>query len=405
MARLEQRGQCQGCCVAILVREQGLHVAVASRNHLRPLLGQEVECADGSEAHHRLGGSQEDLQDRGGVRDVIPEDGVAAGVAVDNRQVAEGPRRLVRDHLTLVAEAVVQVRHQRLFHGWISLSHQHLSGISDQQALCDGALKLALCDFRNLLVKRQSVRLLQLVNQGQRMELDCAVLRVNGLLDFIHPTLHDVWSALHEVDPADEGGRGDKGILVHDCRLKVSVNLGSHCGIEDAAQDANGVGPKAVVLAVHVLDQALDADEHLALGWVQLFDDQVDHAPQAGARRLEELCDVEEQSRELFRRERFTLLEKVQNPGEEVDALLRINGCVTETTRLLEHCCLVLIGPRVREFSLLNLQVLLESGRNLLFDGLLQRLRVHASGQGSLPTLPLGDGRSGAAGTVPIGRA
>mmetsp|Transcript_80036 Transcript_80036/g.259275 ORF Transcript_80036/g.259275 Transcript_80036/m.259275 type:complete len:200 (+) Transcript_80036:1971-2570(+) len=199
------------------------------------------------------------------MRDVVAQDGVPAAVAIDDCQLAEGPRGLIGNHFALVAQTIVQVRHQGLLNRWVPLRHQDLSGISDQQTLCHGTLELALCDLGDLLVERQPVSLLQLVDQCKRMELDGAVLGVDGLLDLVDPSLHHIRGVLHQGDAADERGGRNERVLVHDRRLQVAVDLCCHGGVQDAAQHPDGVGTKAVILAVHVLDEALNDDEDFPL--------------------------------------------------------------------------------------------------------------------------------------------
>mmetsp|Transcript_24599 Transcript_24599/g.44566 ORF Transcript_24599/g.44566 Transcript_24599/m.44566 type:complete len:481 (-) Transcript_24599:748-2190(-) len=140
---LQQRCESQRCGVAVLVREEWLHVTVAPRGCLWSCLRQHVQRSDGSEADHRLRGRKEDLEDCRSMRHIIAEDGMStSALGIHGRKLAEGPCSLVGDHLALMAQAAVQVRHQGLLDRGIPLGEQRLRGISDEQALCHGALHL-----------------------------------------------------------------------------------------------------------------------------------------------------------------------------------------------------------------------------------------------------------------------
>mmetsp|Transcript_9710 Transcript_9710/g.21644 ORF Transcript_9710/g.21644 Transcript_9710/m.21644 type:complete len:208 (-) Transcript_9710:580-1203(-) len=193
MTCLQQRGERQRGGVAVLVRQQRLHVAVAPRCSLRPGLCQRVEGADGTKTHHRFGGRQEDLQDGSGVGHVVAQHSMTTGaLSIQSCQLAKRPRCLVRDHFTLVTEATVQVGHQGPLHRGITLRHQRLCGVSHQEALGHGTFEAVPGHGGHNFVQRQAIAFLQLVQQRQRMKLHHAMLGVHRLLDLIDPALHDI---------------------------------------------------------------------------------------------------------------------------------------------------------------------------------------------------------------------
>mmetsp|Transcript_96456 Transcript_96456/g.241881 ORF Transcript_96456/g.241881 Transcript_96456/m.241881 type:complete len:351 (+) Transcript_96456:1521-2573(+) len=259
---LQQRRERQRRRIAVGIRQEGLHVAIAPRRHRRPVLRQEVERPDGAEADDGLRRGQEDLQDRHRVRDVVAEDGLPRALLVDDGEVAEGPRGLVGHHLALVPQRVLQVCHQCLFDARVPLCHQSLASVSHQEALRHGALELPLREACDHLVEGQAVGLLQVVDQSQGMELDHGMVRVHAALDLVDPSTDVVGHALEQMHGAHERGGRDEGVLVNDGRLHVAVDLGDHVGVQDTAQDANRIGTVDVDLAVHVLDKAGHADEH-----------------------------------------------------------------------------------------------------------------------------------------------
>mmetsp|Transcript_58415 Transcript_58415/g.136737 ORF Transcript_58415/g.136737 Transcript_58415/m.136737 type:complete len:209 (-) Transcript_58415:385-1011(-) len=205
---------------------------------------------------------------------VVAEDGVAPGaLGVHGRELAEGPGGLVGDHLALMTEAAVEVGHQGLLYRRISLRHQRLSGVSDKQAFCHRAFQAVPSHAGHDLVQSQPISLLQLVEQSQGMKLHHAVLRVHSLLNLIDPALDDVGHRRMQRHAAHQGRRRNEGILVYDGCLEISVDLRRHSRIQNAAQDSNGVGSEAVVLTVHVFDEAGHANEDLLVRRLQLLDD------------------------------------------------------------------------------------------------------------------------------------
>mmetsp|Transcript_49484 Transcript_49484/g.80213 ORF Transcript_49484/g.80213 Transcript_49484/m.80213 type:complete len:218 (+) Transcript_49484:2472-3125(+) len=203
------------------------------------------------------------------------------------------------------------------------------------------------------------------------------MLGVHGFLDLVHPALHYVRDVSVQNHPAHQSGRGHERVVVNDGCLEVAVYLRCHGWVQDAGEHADRVRPEAVVLAVHVFDEAGHANENLGLRRLQLLDDQVDHAPQAAALALEELGDIEEQLRQLCWRELLALLEQVKDSCEQLQALGGVEGCLTEAASLLHHRRLVLLAPRVFELPLFHLEVLLQSCGDLLLDGILQRGACH----------------------------
>mmetsp|Transcript_68621 Transcript_68621/g.146920 ORF Transcript_68621/g.146920 Transcript_68621/m.146920 type:complete len:286 (+) Transcript_68621:1714-2571(+) len=285
MPGLQQSREREGCRVAVLVGEQKLHVAVATPCHLGSVLGQLVERADGPEPDRRLWRREEDLQYGDSVSNVVlhvvrPGDDSAALVSFVRRsELTECTRCLVGHHVALVAQATVQVCHQRFVDRGVQICHEGLRRIADQKAVRHGALTRALCQAGHDLVESQAICLLQLVHQDQCVKLHHAVLRTHCLLDLIDPSPDHIRNALDQVETANKGRGSDKRILVDDSGLQVPVDLCCHGRIEDAAQDPNGVRPEGIILAIHVLDETRHADEDLSLRWLQLLDHEVDHAP------------------------------------------------------------------------------------------------------------------------------
>mmetsp|Transcript_68371 Transcript_68371/g.164079 ORF Transcript_68371/g.164079 Transcript_68371/m.164079 type:complete len:204 (+) Transcript_68371:2229-2840(+) len=202
------------------------------------------------------------------------------------------------------------------------------------------------------------------------MKLHHCVLRVDSLLDLIHPPSHNICGDVAQVNAAHQCRGSDERILVDDRGFQIPVNLRSHGGVQNPAKHTNRVRPEAIVLAVHILDEARVANEDLRLGGLQVFDNQINHSAQARAWALEELGHIEEEGGHLFLRKLLALLQKVQYPCKEAQTLLSINRCVAETSRLLQNSRLVLVCPWVDKLFLLELQIVLQRNGNLLLDSI-----------------------------------
>mmetsp|Transcript_7569 Transcript_7569/g.17877 ORF Transcript_7569/g.17877 Transcript_7569/m.17877 type:complete len:307 (-) Transcript_7569:430-1350(-) len=255
VAGLQQGGEGQGGNVAVGVCEQGLHVRVAPGNHQRAVLSQLVESADSSEAHNRLRGSQEDLKDGDGMHGVKAEDTGTLPGGIYGGQLAERSGGLVCHHLRPVAKARIQVGHQRLLDSWVPVRHQSLCSISHQQALSHRALHLTLGKLDHHLVEAQAVRLLQLVQQGQGVELHHGMLRASRLLDLVHPPPYHFRGHLHQSDARQDGRPTDERILVHDSGFQEPLYLVHHGAVDNSGENPDGVRTVAINVGMHVLGQ------------------------------------------------------------------------------------------------------------------------------------------------------
>mmetsp|Transcript_34386 Transcript_34386/g.75226 ORF Transcript_34386/g.75226 Transcript_34386/m.75226 type:complete len:220 (-) Transcript_34386:380-1039(-) len=219
------------------------------------MLSQLVQRSDSRKTHHRLRGSQEDLEHGDGMHSVEAEDAGTLSSAIHGGQLAERSGSLVGHHLRPVSEARIQVRHQRLFDGRVSVRHQSLGGIPHQQALSHWALHLALGQLDHNLVEPQTVRLLQLVQQSKGVELHHGVLRASCFLNLVHPPTNDFGSYLHQCDTRQDGRSTHERVLVHNRSLQEALDLVDHGSINDTGEHPNGVRTVAIDIGMHVLGQ------------------------------------------------------------------------------------------------------------------------------------------------------
>ena len=78
------------------------------------------------------------------------------------------------------------------------------------------------------------------------MELRHLALVLDGRLYLVEPSPDDgrvVGARVEEMAGCDEGGGGDEGVLVNDGLLHVTLDGAEHGGVDDAGEDADGVGP------------------------------------------------------------------------------------------------------------------------------------------------------------------
>jgi hypothetical protein len=111
------------------------------------------------------------------------------------------------------------------------------------------------------------------------------------------PSSDDVLCDWEEVVRRDEGGRGDRGVLVDNARLDEALDGLDGGGIDDAAEGADGIGAVDDIAADGgVLHDGRGHHDDIVCGAGQLLDDQVDHLAQRGILVLEQLRDAEEES-------------------------------------------------------------------------------------------------------------
>lgn len=124
---------------------------------------------------------------------------------------------------------------------------------------------------------------------GHLSHLDHDVVRVDGLLDLVDPTLDHVGSLFHQMKGRDKSCTGNARTLVYDGLLHVAFNALQHGIISDSAKSSNRWTTVRVLLARHVLGQrAGDNDDVIGDGG-HLFDAQVKHSSEHDIFGLEQL--------------------------------------------------------------------------------------------------------------------
>ena len=120
-----------------------------------------VERLGGGEAQRGLGRAAEELQHGHSGRQLLGRRVLHAD---------DGVRRLVDDHLALVAQTALDELEQRAVAALVVLLQQ-LAGDADEQAVGVGRLERAARELRHQLRHRQAVRLADVVQQAQRVVL------------------------------------------------------------------------------------------------------------------------------------------------------------------------------------------------------------------------------------------
>jgi hypothetical protein len=158
----------------------------------------------------------------------------------------------------------------------------------------------------------------------------------------------------------DEGGRGDRGVLVDNARLDETLDGLDGGGVNDAAQGADRIGAVYDIAAdggvLH--DGRRDHDDIVGRAG-QLLDDQVDHLAQRGILVLEQLRDAEEERRGFVASPALAREEQQGQLGQDLPALSSYPGCLSQATyhsafprrdgALVEHSrCIVSALPHPR---------------------------------------------------------
>ena len=239
-------------------------------------------------------------------------DGRAEVLRLEVGEAADGTGGLVDDHVLLVTEArdeeVVSTTHDgaAILDGTAggtalgNLIQQELGRVTDEAGDGQrGAEGVLLAELLDELGDGQTVGALDLVHELDGMELNHLVGTGGGLLRLADPTADDdgvLGGGVEEVGGTDEGGGRDHAGRVDDGLLHVAFDGTQHGGIDDAGQDAEGVGTVQIDVAGHVLGEGGgDNDDIVGVaGLGNLLDEQIDHTAEAGIVGHEQLGDAEE---------------------------------------------------------------------------------------------------------------
>jgi hypothetical protein len=152
------------------------------------------------------------------------------------------------------------------------------------------------------------------------------------------PSADNVLCDWEEVVRRDEGGRGDRGVLVDNARLNEALDGLDGGGINDAAEGADRIGAVDDVAAdAGVLHDGRGDHDDIVGGAGQLLDDQVDHLAQRGILVLEELRDAEEERRGFVASPALAREEQQGQLGEDLPRSA-YDLCISPT--LLQHTTL-----------------------------------------------------------------
>ena len=124
---------------------------------------------------------------------------------------------------------------------------------------------------------------------GHRSHLNHDIVRVDGLLDLIDPTLDHIGPLLHQMKGGDEGCARNAWALVNDGLFHVAFDALQHGVISDSAQSSNRRTTVRVLFARHVLCQRARDNDDIVGDRGHLFDAQVQHSAEHDVFGLEQL--------------------------------------------------------------------------------------------------------------------
>mmetsp|Transcript_3475 Transcript_3475/g.7982 ORF Transcript_3475/g.7982 Transcript_3475/m.7982 type:complete len:219 (+) Transcript_3475:289-945(+) len=208
------------------------------------------------------------------------------------------------------------------------------------------------------------------------MELHHLVRTGRRLLRLADPPLDDggvLRSGIEQVEGADQRRTGHHPGRVDDGLLDVPLDGPEHRRVDDAGQDAEGVGPVQIDVARHILGQARGDDDDIraVASLVDLLDEQIRHPPQVQVARHEQLGHPKEDFCCFLSLQRLVgVLHQRQELGQHDAALLRVlpyEMIVMEDARILQHLRFFEVGVRMSPLDTLWV-VVVEQLRHALGD-------------------------------------